>query len=310
MSDALSTAKNPNTSLEQLQKLLSENEKNNAIVSAIAVHPNMTKDLLIELALNDNPYDNDETDYFYQTDKNPNIDSLLLKYSNLVEDIYVACLDELPEFYEADPDPMDGFAGSWEEYSSFFYRLPNWFVEIAIKHSNEDLRAFVAGRVPLEQHEEQLVRDESGWVRYAMAGSPNVSDSALEKLAQDEDWDVKERLTKNENTSAYVLLKLAQDENIDVRIAVAENARCRDRNYFWMLGLGAHKSQLEKLAEVKNDFASIMEKLSKDEDSYVRKAVARNDDTPTSILKKLSEDENADVREAAVRNNNFSKVSD
>ncbi|MEN9600209.1 MAG: hypothetical protein RL596_2530 [Bacteroidota bacterium] len=73
-------------------------KKNNAIVSAIAVHPNMTKDLLIELALNDNPYDNDETDYFYQTDKNPNIDSLLLKYSNLVEDIYVACLDELPEF--------------------------------------------------------------------------------------------------------------------------------------------------------------------------------------------------------------------
>ena len=51
-----------------------------AIVSAIAIHPNMTKELLIELARNDDPYDDDEANYFYQTDQNPVMDLLLSEH--------------------------------------------------------------------------------------------------------------------------------------------------------------------------------------------------------------------------------------
>ena len=79
MSEALNLAKNPNTSPEKLIALLLENQGNDEVLSAIAVHPNMTKELLIELARNDDPYNDNEADYFDRTDRNPAIDLLLLQ---------------------------------------------------------------------------------------------------------------------------------------------------------------------------------------------------------------------------------------
>ena len=246
----------------------------------------MTKELLIELARNDDPYDNNKADYFGRTDQNPAIDLLLLEHPNLVEDIYFACFDEHPDFYGA--DDLEAWLSYWEEYSSFLYYLPDWFMNIAVKHKNEDLRIFAAGRVggaseQSKQYIEHLIKDESSSVRSAMACSPGVSYSVLEKLVDDENPDVREALAQNEDTPASVLSKLAQDENLEVRRAVAENARCRDLYYYKSLNIRIDESESEKLIEVKNAFVSLMQKLAQDKDAYVRQAVARNKNTSASI---------------------------
>ena len=305
MSDPLNLAENPHTPPEQLQELLLENQKNYAVLTAIAVHPNMSKELLIELARNDNPYDDDVTDYFCKTDQNPVMNLLLLEHPNLVEDIYLACFDELPEFC-SDPEEICCFDDRdlYREYVSFMYYLPDWFVDNAVKHKSEDLRAFVAGRIwgTQEKHIELLIEDESDFVRYAMACSPCVSDSVLEKLIEDEDEEVRIAPAKNKNTPASVLLKLARDKNTEVRKAVAENARCRDLNYYKSLNLRIDESKIEELIEVKNAFVFLMQKLAQDEDAYIREAVARNEHTPAFILEKLLEDKDLETREAAARN--------
>ena len=81
MSEALGIAKNLNTSPEQLQQLLSKNPRDKAILSAIAVHPDITKKLLIEIACNDNPVE--DVEHFKETDRNLAIDSLLLEHPDL-----------------------------------------------------------------------------------------------------------------------------------------------------------------------------------------------------------------------------------
>lgn len=306
MSEALELATNHNTSPEKLMALLSENPKDQAILSAIAIHPNMTKDLLIELARNDDPFDERQTDYFCQTDENPAMNLLLLEHPNLVEDIYCEYFKGFPEICISSDEWDDSYGDFGPgEYFSFFYRLPDWFIEIAAKHKNEDLRAFVAARAS-KKYLEQLVKDESGWVRQAIASGPDVPDSVLEKLVEDEDYEVRETLTKNENIPASILLKIAEDEDMDIRRAVAKNVRCRDLDYYKQLRLVVDESKIEELIEVKNAFVFLMQRLAQDKEAYVREAVATNEHTPASILKKLLEDTDSEVREAAERNNNIS----
>lgn len=201
MFEALNIAKNPQTSPQQLKDLLEKHSDDKAVVSAIAFHPNMTKELLIELARNDDVYNDEEEDYFCKTDENPVIDLLLLEHPNLVEDVYFTCFDELPQFYGV--DDMATMLSYSQECSSFCYHLPNWFVKIAVQHRNEDLRGFVASRIigTQEQYVEQLLQDESVWVRYVMASSPSLSNWILEKLLEDEDAEVREAAARNNRIS-------------------------------------------------------------------------------------------------------------
>ena len=289
MSEALALATNPNTSPEKLIALLSENQGNDEVLSAIAVHPNMTKELLVEIVHYDNPgekegiyrYDHfgKQMKHFKETERNPVIDLLLLQHPNLVEEIYLECFDDQSYLYHREYDDLEAFSTEDGVYLSFLADLPDWFTEIGVKHKNKNLRAFVAARIggASEKYLERLLKDECDWVRYAMACSPGVSERVLEKLFENKEPGVNEGLAQNENTPFSILEQLAQDENFNVKIAVAESIHTP---------------------------AEIFEQLARDEDLDVRIAVAKNMYTPAKIFEQLARDENLDVRNAVARNGN------
>lgn len=279
MSEALELATNTDTSPEELITLLSENQGNDEVLAAIAVHPNMTKELLVEIVRHDNPGEQDETchcnrvgkqmKHFKETERNPVIDLLLLEHPNLVEEIYLECFNDLSYLYHREYNDLDPFSDEDGIYLSFFADLPSWFTEIGVKHKNEDLRAFVAARIggASEKYLERLLQDECDRVRYAMACSPSVPERILEKLFENKESGVNEGLAQNENTPFSILSQLARDENLNVRIAVAENMYAP---------------------------AEILSQLARDENLNVRTAVAENIYAPAEVLSQSARDEDPD----------------
>ena len=126
---------------------------------------------------------------------------------NFIEDIYCKYFEAVsPHFYQ--PDCYDGGT------ESFFFKLPPWFVKIAVKHQNEDIRSLVAGNMEAAgEYWEQLAEDESRQVRTAIAHHPLAPADILKKLASDRELDVRAAIASNIETPISVLEQLATEES-------------------------------------------------------------------------------------------------
>ena len=319
MSDPLTIAKNVNTSADCLKKLLENNRQNEAVLNAIAIHPNITVDLLIELAF----LACENKDYFGKTEQNPVVNLLFIESPNLVEEIYLKCFKAYVTPYRESMDygegdiafflPQDFPPYYGEGYESLSLKLPSWFTNIAVKHRNEDIRSFLAKNAKTsEDHLRKLAEDNSEEVRLAVAENENTPASVLEKLVYDEYElsEVLEALCWNQNTPASVLEKLSHrynNEYLEILEALdwKDNVNTPSR-VFRELAYTECISILEGIAWNENTPASVLKELASNKCVGIRIRVASNKNTSIRVLSQLARDKDKGVSEAALENKNIS----
>ncbi|MBV6624216.1 MAG: hypothetical protein KI793_14970 [Rivularia sp. (in: Bacteria)] len=264
-----SIAKNPNTPLNVLEALIKV--PYTKVKSAIAKRSDLTKNLIIELAL----------DYRVHTmnflPQNPHIPS--------------SWLEEMAEH----PD---------ERVRQMVARHPNTPAYLLVEAANNlELRQFVAENpsTPASTLEE-LAMDSRGDIQAAVARNANTPGYVLDILGSTPFHDL--LLARHPNTPSHTLQKilwrLALDERLSVRKYVAQHNQAPVS----ILTQWAKKSPELRpwIALNVRTPSKILEELAKDTSKDVRYGVAKNINTPPHILKKLAEDWRLEVRQAVAKN--------
>lgn len=118
-----------------------------------------------------------------------------------------------------------------------------------------------------------------------------------------------ERLVLNDNTPDEILRVVATSTE-HYSVTVYANIICHENSTIETLNLMAQsKNENPKIALAKDPLASlsILTLLSKDDISYIRKAVAENDITPIDLLEALAKDSEKSVRESAIKSIDLKK---
>ena len=264
-----SIAQNPNTPLNVLEALIKV--PYTKVKSAIAKRSDLTKDLIIELAI----------DYRVHTmnflPQNPHISS-----------------DWLEEMAD---HPV-------ERVRQMVARHPNTPPYLLVKAARDlQLRQFIAENpsTPASVLEE-LAIDSRGDIQAAVARNVNTPGYVLEILGGTPFHDL--LLARHPNTPdstlQKVLWRLALDERLSVRKYVAQH----DKAPVSILTQWAKKSpELRPWIALNTRTPSrILEELAKDTSKEVRYGVAKNINTPPHVLEKLAEDWRLEVRQAVVSN--------
>lgn len=182
-----SEALSENTPSDRLRELAQT--RNKAVRKVVAQNPNTPTDVLLKLFY----------EFPLQVLNNPVLDLLLLENPNFLEELYQANTSVFSE-----------------------YELPFFFLEWAVNHSNEDIRADVAH-------------------------SPLIQRCFLEHLAQDKVVEVRCSVAANFNTPTHILKRLAEDKDVRVRLDVACN--CNNS-----LPLALRKQLLKQLVQDDQDY--------------------------------------------------------
>lgn len=180
-----------------------------------------------------------------------------------------------------------------------------------VDHKNEDIRKLVAQTTEDNKVATVLAHDKSENVREGLAENKNdlkyVNNiDKLERLSafkneEDKQW-MKEKYAKADS-SPDLLDVLAIDKSEKVREEVSLNKNTSEDT---LVKLSDDDSSYVRSAVASRNIESVEEKLSKDEYSMVRESVAKNSENQ-KILKELSKDESDDVKLAVAKNRNSSE---
>ncbi|MEA5598133.1 hypothetical protein [Rivularia sp. UHCC 0363] len=264
-----SIAKNPNTPLNVLEKLIKV--PYTKVKSAIAKRADLTKHLIIELSM----------DYRVHTmnflPNNPHIPS--------------SWLEEMAEHPS-------------ERVRQMVARHPHTPKHLLIQAAKDlQLRQFVAENpsTPPEILEE-LAMDSRGDIQAAVAKNSNTPGYVLEILGSTPFHDLLLARHPNtpESTLQKILWRLALDERLSVRKYVAQHEYAPISILIqWA------KNSLELRPWIALNVRTpspVLEELAKDTSKDVRYGVAKNINTPPHVLEKLAEDWRLEVRQAIASN--------
>jgi len=261
----LQVARSPDTPAAQLRSLA--DHSNAAVREAVAAHPNVPADVLVELA----------ADFPEAFLGNPAAELLALEDPALSQQVPVEAVER---------------ALATDE-------VPSKWLAWCCRRPEERLRLCVAAHPSTSGallH--RLLEDSASGVRARLAERPTLSAELLGRLAEDPSEDVRYMAAAHPETPSRALVHLARDPSADVRWQVARHARvpahvverlAGDPDVLVRVGL-ATRSTLP---------SATLEHLSTDEVSWVRKCAAGHPEAPASLLERLTEDQSTPVRERA-----------
>lgn len=265
----VAVAKNPNTPLEILNKLIDEGHFK--VKQAVAKRANLQKELIVHLA----------TDYRVQAAK--------LLCENL--HIPATLLEELAEH-------------SHLRVRQLVAAHPNTPLDLLIEAAKiHELRLHVAENPSTPNNLlEELALDSREDVQAAVANNPSTSAFILGKLAENPARDLAVAMHKNTPLELLpkILERLAADTRLSVRIFVAKHPQTPAE----ILAKWAKDKWEVRLYIAQNPNApvEVLEQLAKDFSSEVRASVGKNTNTPASALERLANDWEAEVRRAVASN--------
>lgn len=137
-----------------------------------------------------------------------------------------------------------------------------------------------------------------------LAENPNTPQDILEECSRDEDASVRSAVARNQNTSTDVLRNLADDSNASVRATVADNPNTPQEV---LERLSLEESEVVRNSVAKNPSIThaIATELFADKEE-VQEGLALNPSTPKEILDKLSKEEDEYIRTFVASNRNTS----
>ncbi|MBF2066691.1 MAG: hypothetical protein IGS39_20080 [Calothrix sp. C42_A2020_038] len=265
-------AKNPNTPLAVIQKLLEEGDKK--VKQAIATRADLPIDIIVKLAL----------DYRLHI-----MNSLAQNTS-----ISAKVLHELANHGELRVRQMVA-------------RHPNTPQALLIDAAKSpELRQYIAANPSASPDLlNQLIEDNQNQeVLEAVASNPSTPAFVLKRIAQTRSHDlvVAQHPNATPELLQKILWRLAMDERLSVRKFVAKHPHApKDILKMWV----------QKEPQLRNYIAQnpslpieILEFLARDASPKVRLAVAYNPSTPKSVLEKLSFDTEIEIKRAVASNTN------
>ncbi len=308
-------AKDCRATVEMLEKLSSSGYWGTQY--AVAGNSNAPADLLEKLAVN---IERREPNFRYPIANNPNTPAAVLK--KLAEDDRLGLEDSAFIFVRAivarNPNtPADSLEKlARDTRFAWLWRRKWWIKEFVAANQNTPASVL-----------KTLAEDEDSWIRATVAENPNtplsvlekliengdidgyffncyviklvkcrktpdtIRQKALEKLAGSKDWTNRIIAAKNRNTPIKMLTKLLEDEHIYIRYTVAENP-------------STPVKLSHSIAMNPDTPAAVLEELSRDDDSEVRRYVSDNTSTPATALEKLAKDVCGVVRWEVALNSN------
>ncbi len=264
-------AKNPNTPLALIEKLLAQNDKK--VKQAIATRADLPNRILIELA----------TDYRIHT----------MNFLAQNQHISANVLTELANHPEQRVRQM----------VASHPNTPQSILEEAAKSA--ELYYYVAQNLSTPASVlDDLAQHKQNQISTAIAVNPSTPGFVLERIAQNRAHDL--LIAQHPNATPallqQVLWRLAIDERFSVRKYVAKNPHTP----IGILTTWVRKEpQLRPwIAQNPNIPVQILEVLARDASPQVRIAVASNESTPNGILERLARDTEVEVRQAVASNSN------
>jgi hypothetical protein len=145
--------------------------------------------------------------------------------------------------------------------------------------------------------------------RQAAAACSGCPPQVIERLAQDRHSQVRAVVATRRHCAPSIYRSLAVDPKLDVQLKVAYNKDCPPDTLATFAGRepekdGAGQWYHFKIAASRNRRCppEALERLSQDQDTLVRAAVASNKECPPETLQRLLRDPNTTVSETAERN--------
>jgi Leucine rich repeat variant len=264
-------AKNPNTPLALVEKLVSQNDKK--VKQAIATRADLPKHILIELA----------NDYRIHT-MNFLAQNLHISANVLIE---LASHPELRvrQMVASHPNTPENILAEAAKSAELYY------------HVAQNPSASANLLDDLAQHQQNQV-----WG--AIAVNPSTPGYVLERIAQNRTHDL--LIAQHPNATPQllqqVLWRLAIDERFSVRKYVAKHPHTP----MHILIAWVRKEPLLRpwIAQNPNIQPQILEILARDVSVQVRIAVASNPNTPNHLLEQLAKDREVEVRQTVASNSN------
>lgn len=188
---------------------------------AVAKNPNVTEEILAQLANDRNP---DVRQAVAKKTDDPNI------LAQLANDDHWFVRTAVAEKTD-DPNLLDQFANDddWVVRKAVVRKTDD--SNILAQFANDDnwsVRKAVAKKTDDPDVLAQIANDDNWVVRTEVAENPNTTSEILAQLAGDRDLYVRKDVVKHPNTSAETLAQLENDKNADVRKAAAK--RLKDFN--------------------------------------------------------------------------------
>ncbi|MBD2579267.1 HEAT repeat domain-containing protein [Oscillatoria sp. FACHB-1406] len=180
------------------------------------------------------------------------------------------------------------------------------WLERFVESPYEDIRTAIAAnhRTPIPVLE-KLSKDSNSFVRAEVASNPTTPVSILAELIYDSNSGIRERIVKDKRLPASILEEFCRstvlaEESVHFRLSVAR--RVQSAATLELLGKDCHSEVRKAVAKNQNTPVSVLELLANHDFPEVRRAVAKNPTTPVEILHRLASDRVINVRTAVARN--------
>ncbi len=295
----LSIAQNPNTPAHILEMLAGDSDRHSKIRVALAQNPNITTVLLKQL-VGDQYYPIHEAVAYH-----PKISLSILQQFH--------CQQKATKTPETPPERLRELAKSqWAEIrkaTASHANTPNDVLEYLAEDLDASVRASVAANPhTLDRVQLQLAEDRKLKVRAVVYQNLNVPSSIRRQISLEADADDK----YDDDVEITVDLFGVDDENdldlLDEDLNEYDDVEIPRRNTSEAVlqeRAGDENSIVRRaIAKNPNTYASALEQLADDKDWNVRLAVAQNPNTPRGVLEKLAGDPNQFVHLAIAKNRN------
>ncbi len=172
------------------------------------------------------------------------------------------------------------------------------------------VRQLIASHPNVSQRTLQaLAQDTDFAVRWALARNPQTPTTILDKLAFQEDVEIREEVAANPGISLDLLKTLAQDRKRRIRSIIVENPTASSEVLdFLLVDQDPIIQGIAKARHLKTSTTELAD-LAQSDEPGIRRAVAKNKNTPLEVLKKLANDLDSYVSQTALGQLNKEKES-